>query len=114
MRTIGQNIRYYRKLRGYSQEKLAEMADINDKLTGKRIPTVINLVAIAEALEVTMDELCGINLSEPRIELEREIMRAVRGVLREYSKNSGNQMFNRKEKSVEKDIYRWKCRNNWT
>ena len=89
MRTIGQNIRYYRKLRGYSQEKLAEMADLNDKLigfyeTGKRIPPVINLVAIAEALEVTMDQLCGINLPEPRIELEREIMRAVRGVLREY------------------------------
>ena len=42
MRTIGQNIRYYRKQRGYSQEKLAEMADLNDKLicfyeTGKRI-----------------------------------------------------------------------------
>ena len=89
MRTIGQNIRHYRKLRGYSQEKLAEMADINDKLlgfyeTGKRIPPVINLVAIAEALEVTMDELCGVSIPEPRIELEREIMRAVRGVLREY------------------------------
>ena len=89
MRTIGKNIRYYRKLRGYRQEKLAEMADINDKLvgfyeTGKRISPVINLVAIAKALEVTMDELCGINLPEPGIELEREIMRAVRGVLREY------------------------------
>lgn len=89
MRTIGQNIRYYRKLRGYIQEKLAEMADINDKLvgfyeTGKRIPPVINLVAIAEALEVTMDELCGVNTLEPGTELEREIMRAVRGVLREY------------------------------
>ena len=89
MRTIGQNIRYYRKLRGYSQEKLAEMADINDKLvgfyeTGKRIPPVINLVAIAETLEVTVDELCGVNTLEPGTELEREIMRAVRGVLREY------------------------------
>lgn len=89
MRTIGQNIWYYRKLRGYSQEKLAEMADINDKLigfyeTGKRIPPVINLVAIAEALEVTMDELCGVSIPEPGTELEREIMRAVRGVLREY------------------------------
>ena len=89
MRTIGANIRYYRKLRGYSQEKLAEMADINDKLvgfyeTGKRIPPVINLVAIAEALEVTMDQLCGISTPEPSTELEREIMRAVRGVLREY------------------------------
>lgn len=64
MRTIGQNIRYYRKKRGYTQEKLAEQADINEKLigfyeTGKRIPPVINLVAIAEALEVTVDELCG-------------------------------------------------------
>ena len=89
MRTIGQNIRYYRKLRGYSQEKLAEMANINDKLvgfyeTGKRIPPVINLVAIAEALEATMDQLCGVNILEPGTELEREIMRAVRGVLREY------------------------------
>ncbi len=89
MRTIGQNIRYYRKLRGYSQEKLAEMADLSDKLisfyeTDKRIPPVINLVAIAEALEVTMDQLCGINLPEPGTELEWDIMRAVRGVLREY------------------------------
>ena len=90
MRTIGQNIRYYRKQRGYSQEKLAEMADLNDKLigfyeTGKRIPTVINLVAIAEALEVTMDQLCGISTPEPGTELERDIMRAVRAVLREYT-----------------------------
>lgn len=89
MRTIGQNIRYYRKQRGYSQKKLAEMADLNDKLigfyeTGKRIPTVINLVAIAEALEVTMDQLCGISTPEPGTELERDIMRAVRAVLREY------------------------------
>ena len=65
------------------------MADINEKLigfyeTGKRIPPVINLVAIAEALEVTVDELCGIKHLEPSTELEREIMRAVRGVLREY------------------------------
>ena len=65
------------------------MADINDKLigfyeTGKRIPPVINLVAIAEALEVTMDQLCGISTPETDTELEREIMRAVRGVLREY------------------------------
>ena len=89
MRTIGANIRFYRKKRGYTQEKLAEQADINEKLigfyeTGKRIPPVINLVAIAEALDVTVDELCGVSTPEPGAELEREIMRAVRGVLREY------------------------------
>lgn len=64
MRTIGQNIRYYRKNRGYTQEKLAELADINEKLigfyeTGKRIPPVINLVAIAEALEVSRCAVWG-------------------------------------------------------
>ena len=41
-------------------------------------------MAIAEVLEVTMDELCGVSIPEPGTELEREIMRAVRGVLREY------------------------------
>lgn len=89
MRTIGQNIRYYRKKRGYTQEKLAEQADINDKLvgfyeTGKRIPPVINLVAIAEALEVTVDELCGVNILEPSTELEREINKVIRNVLKDY------------------------------
>ena len=32
----------------------------------------------------TVDELCGVNTPEPGTELEREIMRAVRDVLREY------------------------------
>ena len=89
MRTIGANIRFYRKKRGYTQEKLAEQADINEKLigfyeTGKRIPPVINLVAIAEALEVTVDELCGVNILEPSTELEREINKAIRNVLKDY------------------------------
>ena len=30
MKTIGQNIRYYCHLRGLTQEKLAELADINE------------------------------------------------------------------------------------
>ena len=89
MRTIGANIRFYRKKRGYTQEKLAEQADINEKLigfyeTGKRIPPVINLVAIAEALEVTVDELCGVNILEPSTELEREINKVIRNVLKDY------------------------------
>ena len=89
MRTIGANIRFYRKKRGNTQEKLAEMADINEKLigfyeTGKRIPPVINLVAIAEALEVTVDDLCGVNTPEPGTELEREISIAIRNVLKDY------------------------------
>lgn len=89
MRTIGANIRFHRKKRGYTQEKLAEQADINEKLigfyeTGKRIPPVINLIAIAEALEVTVDELCGVNILEPSTELEREINKVIRNVLKDY------------------------------
>lgn len=34
MRTIGANIRFYGKKRGYTQEKLAEQEDINEKLIG--------------------------------------------------------------------------------
>ncbi len=89
MRTIGANIRFYRKKRGYTQEKLAEQADINEKLigfyeTGKRIPPVINLIAIGEALEVTVDELCGVNILEPSTELEREINKVIKNVLKDY------------------------------
>ena len=85
MRTIGQNIRYYRKKRGYSQEKLAELAAINDKLisfyeTDKRLPSIYTLIEIADALCVTLDQLCGV--SEETI--EDEIMGRIRIVLKDY------------------------------
>ena len=89
-RTIGANIRYYRKLRGYSQEKLAEMAEINEKLisfyeTDSRTPPIFNLIEIASALDVTLDELCGLHQPEPISEFEREVMRVIKEVLRGYT-----------------------------
>lgn len=89
-RTIGATIRYYRKLRGYSQEKLAELAEINEKLisfyeTDSRIPPIFNLIEIASALDVTLDELCGVKMPEPETELEREIIRVIKDVLRGYT-----------------------------
>lgn len=58
MRTIGQNIRYYRHLRGLTQEKLAELAAINDKLisfyeTDKRLPSIYTLIEIADETHIT-------------------------------------------------------------
>ncbi len=49
MRTIGQNIRYYRCLHHLTQEKLAELADINEKSISAyendtRIPPIFNLL----------------------------------------------------------------------
>ena len=65
MRTIGANIRFYRKKRGYTQEKLAELADINEKSISAyendtRIPPIFTLLEIAQALGVTMEQLCGV------------------------------------------------------
>jgi transcriptional regulator with XRE-family HTH domain len=62
MRTIGANIRYYRCLHHLSQEKLA---DINEKSISAyendtRIPPIFNLLEIAQALGVTMEQLCGV------------------------------------------------------
>lgn len=53
MRTIGQNIRYYRCLHHHTQEKLAELADINEKSISAyendtRIPPIFNLLEIAQ------------------------------------------------------------------
>lgn len=89
-RAIGANIRYYRKLRGYSQEKLAELAEINEKLisfyeTDSRTPPILNLIEIASALDVTLDELCGLHQPVPETELEREIIRVIRDLLRGYT-----------------------------
>ena len=54
---IRQNIKYYRNLKGYSQEKLSELSGISsDYLSeierGKKTPSLKRLILIAEALEV--------------------------------------------------------------
>ena len=54
---IRQNIKYYRNLKGYSQEKLSELSGISsDYLSeierGKKTPSLKRLILIAEALEI--------------------------------------------------------------
>lgn len=87
MRTIGQNIRYYRCLHHLTQEKLA---DINEKSISAyendtRIPPIFNLLEIAQALGVTMEQLCGV--AGPKTiedELLDRIRMEVKLVLTEY------------------------------
>ena len=87
MRTIGANIRYYRCLHHLSQEKLA---DINEKSISAyendtRIPPIFNLLEIAQALGVTMEQLCG--AAGPKTiedELLDRIRMEVKLVFREY------------------------------
>ena len=54
---IGLNILYYRKMKGYTQEKLAELASysrnhIQQIETAATIPSVDALLDIAQALEI--------------------------------------------------------------
>jgi transcriptional regulator with XRE-family HTH domain len=55
-RVLASNMKYYRKILGISQAKLAEKANITDNYialveTGKRFPSVKMLEQIAKALE---------------------------------------------------------------
>ena len=59
---IGKRIQKSRKMRGYSQEKLAEMLDISHNYlrfleTGRRRPSLDVLYAISSVLDVSMDSL---------------------------------------------------------
>ena len=61
-KNLGLNISFYRKLRGFSQEKLAEKAEIApDYLcrieSGKKHPSLTTILLIAGALDTTVDDL---------------------------------------------------------
>lgn len=56
---VGERIRHYRKLKGLSQEELAEAADLHRTYIGscergERNITIINLAVICEKLDVSL------------------------------------------------------------
>lgn len=60
--TIGDNIRYYRLNKGWSQEDLAFECDLHRTYIGavergERNITVLNLIKIKDKLEVSLEEL---------------------------------------------------------
>lgn len=62
---IGSRIRYFRKLKGWSQETLALQADMNPAFLGHlerglKSPTVKTLEKIASALDISMAELFAV------------------------------------------------------
>ncbi len=62
---LAENIRKIRKKKGLSQEKLARLADISNNTLVKiemgmaKEPTITTVRKIAEALDVSIDELVG-------------------------------------------------------
>ena len=62
---LAQNIRKLRLKKGLSQEKLARLADISNATLVKiesgvaKEPTITTVTKIADALEISIDELIG-------------------------------------------------------
>lgn len=62
---LAQNIRKLRLKKGLSQEKLARLADISNATLikiesgGAKEPTITTVTKIADALEISIDELIG-------------------------------------------------------
>lgn len=68
---IGAKIQYFRTLQGVSQESLAEAAaisrvSISNLERGETGTTLETLIAIANALRITADDILADNLSEER------------------------------------------------
>ena len=89
MASIGDNIRRIRKAKGISQQELAAITGINAKSlsfyeNGKRNIPGVYLILIANALEVSIDELCGVVKKTVEDELARRISNVVLGVLKNY------------------------------
>ena len=62
---IGENIAAKRKERGWTQAHLAELVGVKQLHisrweTGKHLPTIDQFIAIADALQCSLDELAGI------------------------------------------------------
>lgn len=67
--TIGQAIRTARERKGYSRNKLALKAGINQQSIsnwerGLSFPNIIMLIPVADALNISLDELVGRNKVE--------------------------------------------------
>ena len=61
-KNIGKNVRKYRKMKGFSQEKLSEILKVNSKFIGhverfERYISLKKLIQIAEILEIELDKL---------------------------------------------------------
>lgn len=66
--SIGQRIRYERVQAGWSQEKLAEFADVSRVHIsaierGEKAPSLEPVVMIANALKISVDKILGENLT---------------------------------------------------
>lgn len=76
--TLGKNIKKYRLLRGMRQSDLAEKCNCSDSYIGhiehaRGIPSLDMVVRVANALDITVDQLLSSSYNNPEIIYLREI-----------------------------------------
>ena len=69
MLTIGKAIKKLDLKKGYSRERMSLKAHVSHQNifqweTGKAFPNIINLIPVADALDVSLDELVGRSMVE--------------------------------------------------
>lgn len=77
---LNENLCNYRKLKGMTQEELAEKMQVSRQSvskweTGEAVPDLIKVIKISELLDVSIDELCGrenINYPETKQDIESQ------------------------------------------
>lgn len=75
---LSENIIYYRKLYGYTQQELADMINIERSNlakmeSGDNRGTIENLIALSDAFNVSADSLLNYDVSEIRLNMNRKI-----------------------------------------
>lgn len=74
MSDFAKNLKFYRKQKKYSQKELAEKLHygytaIANYASGRNEPSLDDLIALAKALDVTVDELIGVKLETVELEV---------------------------------------------
>ena len=85
---VGERIRYFRKLRGWSQENLTLQADINPAFLGHlerglKSPTVTTLEKIVVALDISLAELFAD--PEPAADEKDQLLNQIRDQIKDLS-----------------------------
>lgn len=95
---LGKNIQKYRKLNSITQEKLAEMVDVDINSIssierGKYFPSPDNLVKIAKSLNTSLSDLFTFSLSYSCEDYQKEIINNINLLKNDRSKLSAISAF---------------------
>jgi len=87
--SISENVAKYRKTKGYTQEKLGELLGVTNQAVSKwelgvSMPDVMLLPKIADVLDVTLNDLYGIECTERRFVKADDFPKAANGMLVDF------------------------------